>query len=209
MYFGKFHGPLSNKQSDWGAFGDYLGLFVNVANLVLILVIASQTIDSSERISKLQFNLASSQLRIEQLKTRPHLYISEKKSQQSKDTFSWYIQHTGEGPAINILTRFSLAEGGPFTKWIVCLSLGAGDDRELIWLKNAHSIELCYCDITETNCFQYIFSGRLGHTSTIAPSVYSGNLEVAAKNHLNTHSDLASRFSSGIKEYGQFFASLV
>jgi len=210
LYFTHFYGTWSTEHADWGTFGDYFNVFVNIANLLLVLLIAILTINSSNRIANLQLQLSQSQLRIEQLKVVPHIYISEKRSMVIPPQDSWYIQHTGEGPAINILVRFNQARNSPFTRWISCLSLGSGDERELPWLRHADTIQICYCDITEQICSIYTFQDRIGRTTTINTGEYSNFLALAIANNLNTHPDLVNRYlAGGHLSYPPFYAGLL
>ena len=177
--------------------------------MVLVAVIAILTINASNRIANTQMILSRSQLRIEELKVMPHLYINEKKSIIAQHDSS-FIHHTGEGPAINILVRFNLGRNKQFTRWISCLSIGTGEERELVWLRNADTIQFCYCDITELNCFLYDFQDRIGRTANISGSDYMNHLNDAIANNTNTHPDLAKRYlQGGNLDYKAFFGGLL
>lgn len=209
LYFAHFNDSWSTENADWGTFGDFFNVFVNIASLLLVLLIAILTIRSSDRIADLQVELSQSQLKIEQLKVVPHIYISEKRSVVIPQD-SWYIQHTGEGPAINILVRFNQAKNSPFSKWISCLSLGSGDERELAWLRHADTIQICYCDITEQICSLYTFQDRIGRTTSISTEDYLNFLALAIANNFNTHPDLVTRYlAAGHLNYPPFYASLL
>ena len=209
LYIAHFSGGWSTDNSVWGTFGDFFNVFVNIANLICVIIIAILTINSSIRIAKLQVMLSESQLKIEQLKIVPHLYTNEKRSSVANQD-SWFIHHTGEGPAINILVRFNLGRNAQFTRWISCLSIGANEERELVWLRNADTIQFSYCDITEENCFLYTFQDRIGLTNSIPKEDYLNYRDQAIANNFNTHPNLVNRYlNGGNTNFGPFFNGLL
>jgi hypothetical protein len=209
FYFLRFNDGWSTDHSRWGEFGDFIGLFVSLANLPLIVIIAIITVNSSVRIARLQTDLSNSQLRIEQLRVTPHLYLTEERSLIFTQD-SWIIRHTGEGPAINVLVRFTDSRNSPFTRWVSCLSLGSGDQRDLVWLRNADVIQVCYCDITEQSCFLYTFQDRIGRTTPISVQQYQSFLNIAIENRENTHPRLVNEYlDSAHAAYHKFYRSLL
>lgn len=124
--------PWSHESADWNQFSGFLGVFVSIANLVLVTVLTySIHIYNSSR--------EQERMNDEYARSRPVLVF------KSEGNY-WNVKNIGHGPAINILISFSMTDN-EWQRPVLLYSLMTGEDKNLIWFTKAYQIRAVYDDL--------------------------------------------------------------
>jgi hypothetical protein len=114
FYLLQFQGGLSNKQEDWGAFADYLNVFISILNIVFIAL--------------LTYSIYRYQKEDEQNKSIPILIFKVNRNKK------WAVQNVGKGVALNILVSYT-EKKDQWLKPVKVYSIIEGQEIELGWFK--------------------------------------------------------------------------
>lgn len=128
-YFNNFSQGFSEKQSDWGAFGDYINPFLTLINVILLVWIGFLTLQTTDHYNRLQIRPLLDFMVASPSDFKP--YISD----------SWYLLNCVNAPARNIRLKFHIGERFE-SRWIACYSMNGNSQLELPWLRYASRIEI-------------------------------------------------------------------
>lgn len=134
FYSFQFGFSLSQDQTVWGEFGDFMNVFVAIANLFVIgylTIFFAEMEEQRDQESK----------KLEELKIRPNLIfkdIGEK----------WACRNIGEGAAMNIMIAYKTSNVGQWENPVKIYSLVPKEEFVINWKKNyIHKWVAVYYDI--------------------------------------------------------------
>ncbi len=131
VYVDNFGSSFSKKQEHWGAFSDYLNVFVSVLNIVFLAL--------------LTYSIYRYQREDEQNKSIPILIFKVDTTKKR-----WTIQNVGKGVALNILISSS-TEQDSWGKPTKVYSIMEGEELDLQWITAALQLRADYFDMNENS----------------------------------------------------------
>ncbi|SOD80947.1 hypothetical protein [Spirosoma fluviale] len=133
IYRFQFGTHKSEKTEVWGQFGDFLNVFISIANLVIFGVLTF-VIHKSERHRDTEKDI------LESAKTRPILIFKDIGGK-------WICKNVGEGTAINAMIAY---KGGTSVNWenpVKVYSLMSGEPFEIDWRISVYQWRAKYYDV--------------------------------------------------------------
>ena len=140
----KFSGQkLSDSIQEWGAFGDYFSLIINMLNLLVVGMLSYFVFVLQKRRDEFE----STYIEAEE---RPTLIFAVDVARNQ-----WYIYNVGKGAALNVI----IAEDHGDKTWQnpkKCYSIASGEKLYIDWFVAAFRILGIYSDIFNNNCYASI-----------------------------------------------------
>ena len=125
-YVDTFGSHISDKKEAWSQFGDFLNVFVSIANLILV--------------SALTYIIYAYQREDESNKSIPILIFKV-----NPTTRNWVVQNVGKGVALNILVTYS-KQLDKWEKPTKIYSLSDNLEKELPWFEPSLQCSAIYYD---------------------------------------------------------------
>lgn len=126
-YFWIFNGSLSDKNSDWGNFGDYINALTGIMNLAVLSILTYMIHKETKTME------------------RPVLTFYYDEAARH-----YYCINVGKGSALNVIIVNKLKEGDDyFQKAVNCFSLPPSEKILINWLKGTAEFIVLYEDVVQ------------------------------------------------------------
>lgn len=129
---------ISKKTSNWGAFGDYFNLIINIINVIVVGILSYLVYTS-------QITRDAFESTYIEAAERPVIIFGVDVASNR-----WYAYNVGKGAALNVI----IAEATATSEWLYpkkCYSLASGEKFEITWFSAANRILGIYADIFSSN----------------------------------------------------------
>ena len=185
LYSNQFPTAFSDKQADWGAFGDYANALLNVISIILLTWIGVITYKTTHAFNQLQ------------IVPLLDFLVSKAETECGKAPDSWYLTNCSNAAARNIRLKFYVqTDKTKFeSRWIACYSLNGNKQLELPWIRATARIVVVYCDTLEESFFRLEYQKLRGKPVQIKKSEYE---KIMASTTTANYIDLMNNFENHV-----------
>lgn len=125
---------ISTDANDWGAFADYLNPIIGVLNLIILIILSISVRRSEEERYRFEKKFIEAA-------EKPILIFWDNAEQNS-----WFIKNIGKGAALNLYVSYN-TDDNPRQSIVKCYSIASGEEKKLIWIRNAYNLIASYQDL--------------------------------------------------------------
>jgi hypothetical protein len=157
LYLYIFHNGFSLASDDWGNFGDYISVFINVASLFIVAYISFITNEINQRSLNVAASAQIDNLAFQERQQQPVLDFAVKRPRADyQPTYreSWHLINCSNAAARNISLR--LFTGNEVSFFISLYAVQQNDIIEFPWLRFASRLELVFTDPFDMRFFRLV-----------------------------------------------------